>query len=79
MKARPTGSIDHGVTHIEAMKEDIGGRERDLWELEHDADLEDEIDAFAAVFALFLRGEAVKDRGRTEELLFGEEPLGFGE
>ena len=67
------------MAHIKAMEKDIGGRERDLGELEHNADLEDEVDAFAAVLALFLRGEAVEDGGRAEELLFGEQPLGFGE
>ena len=78
MKARPSRDIDHGMAHEETMQEDISGSEGDLRELEHDTDLQDEVDAFAAILALFFRGEAVEDGRRAEELVFREEPLGFG-
>lgn len=67
------------MAHEEAMQEDGGGGECDLWELEHYTYLQDEVHAFAAGFALFLGGEACEDGGGEEELGFGEEPLGFGE
>lgn len=67
------------MAHEEAVQVHRGGGEGDLRELEHDADLEDEIHAFAAGFALLLGGEAGEDGGREEEFGFSEEPLGFGE
>lgn len=71
--------VDHAVAHEEAVQVDGRGGERDLGQLEHDADLEDEVHAFAAGFALILGGEAGEDGGCKEELGFGEEPLGFGD
>ena len=61
------------------MQEHRRGRERDLRELEHDADLENEVDAFGTVFALGFGGEAFEDGGCAEELVFCEKPLGFGQ
>ena len=52
---------DHGMATEEAVEEDAGGGEGELGELEHDANLSDEVDAFAAVFALLLGSETVED------------------
>ena len=49
------------MAHIETVEEDGGRGEGDLRQLEHDADLEDEVDAFASVFAFLFRGKAVED------------------
>jgi len=51
------------MAHVEAMQEYIGGSEGDLGELEHDADLEDEVDAFTTVLAFLFRREAIEDGG----------------
>ena len=67
----------HGVPHEEAVEKDGGCGEGYLGEFEHDADLEDEIYAFAAVFALGFRGKAVEDGGGAFKFGFGEEPLCF--
>lgn len=67
------------MAHVETMQEYIGGGESDLRELEHDADLEDEVNAFTTVLTFLFRREAVEDGGCAEELQFGEEPLGFSE
>jgi hypothetical protein len=63
VEARPVGDIDHRMAHVEAMQEYIGGSEGDLGELEHDADLEDEVDAFTTVLAFLFRREAIEDGG----------------
>lgn len=51
----------HGMPHVETVEKDGGCRESDLRQLEHYAHLEDEIDAFASIFALFFRGQSVED------------------
>ena len=61
MKARPAGRSLHWMAHVEAVKEYRSGGEGDLGQLEHYSDLEDEIHAFAAVFALFFGGKAIED------------------
>lgn len=44
--------FDHGEAHEEAVQVDGGGGDGDLRQLEHDAGLPDEVDAFGAVLAL---------------------------
>ena len=51
----------HRMPHVESMEKDGGCREGNLRQLEHYADLEDEVDALAAVFAFLFRGESVED------------------
>ena len=63
------------MAHEEAVQENGGGGESDLRQLEHDTDLQYEIDALAAGLALLGWGEAREDGGREEELFLGEEPL----
>ena len=51
----------HRMPHVESVEEDGGCREGDLGQLEHYADLEDKVDAFAAIFAFLFRGKSVED------------------
>ena len=47
------------AAHQVAVEEDSGGAERRLWELEHHAHLQNEVDALAPQRALFLGRHAV--------------------
>lgn len=51
------------MAHVEAVKEYRSGGEGDLGQLEHYSDLEDEVYAFAAVFALFFGGRPSRIEG----------------
>lgn len=75
MEARASRDVNHAVAHEETMEEDGCRGERDLWELEHDADLEDEIDALAAIVPLLLGRETIESGWSAEEFGFGEKPL----
>lgn len=66
-----------GMPHQEALEEDAGGVNGQLLDLEHDADLQDEVQAFGAKVALRGEGEAVSYGGGVGDFCFGEEPLGF--
>lgn len=63
------------VPHEIAIEEDGSGAERGLGQLQHHADLQDEIDAFAAQCALFFGRHAVDDGRRLDQLILGEDPL----
>lgn len=75
MQALTARDINHAVAHEEAVEEDGRRGERDLGEFEHDADLEDEIDALAPVVPLLVRGQAIESGGSAKEFWFGEKPL----
>ena len=49
------------MPHVKSMEKDGGSSEGNLRKLEHDTDLEDEVDAFASIFAFFFWGESVED------------------
>lgn len=63
--------------HQEAIKEYRSGRQRELWQLEHDADLHNEINPFTAQVSLLGDAHAVLDAGRIGQLGIGEQPLRF--
>ena len=54
------------IAHQIAVEEDSGSAQGRLRQLEHHAHLQDEIDAFAAQCALFVRRHAVNNGGRQE-------------
>jgi len=66
------------VAHQVAVEEDGGGAERRLRQLEHHADLQDEVDALSSQRALFFGGHAVEDGRCLEKLLVGKNPLLLG-
>lgn len=77
MHARSLRDIDHAVSHEEPVEVDGCGRQSELGQLQHDADLGDEIDTFAATNMLRFHLHAVELRWRTSELFICEEPLGL--
>lgn len=66
---------DHADSHVEAVEEDAGGSEGQLRELQQDASLYDEVDAFRPATALIDGHHSVKNGGGARELGFSEEPL----
>lgn len=66
------------VAHEVTIEKHSGSAQSRLRQLEHHADLQDEINTFASQRTLFVRRHAVDDCGRLEELVFGEDPLLFG-
>jgi hypothetical protein len=77
MHARSLRYIDHAVPHEEPVEVDGGGRQSELGQLQHDADLGDEIDTFAATSMLRFNLHTVKLGWRTSEFFICEEPLGL--
>lgn len=59
MQGGTVGERLHGVAHEEAMEVDACSEEGVLGQLEGDADLEDEVDAFTAISVLDVDGHAV--------------------
>ncbi len=75
MHPRSSGFIHHGVAHEESVQEYVGGRERHLGKLQHDADLGDEVDALSAVLTLLLERHAIDGRRSVGEVLESKKPL----
>jgi hypothetical protein len=53
--------LDQGMPHQEAIEEDGRCTESCLGELQHDADLRDEVGAFAAQLSLFFRRHPIEN------------------
>ncbi len=66
---------DHTSAHVKALEEDSSGSKRQLWQLEQNSSLYDEVDALRPSAALFLWGYAVEDGWSAEDFLLGEQPL----
>ena len=75
MIRRLAGVIHHRMPHEEPMQEESGGREGRLRDLQHDAYLREEVDAFRSIVAFLLHGHAIENRGRLGKVIEGEKPL----
>lgn len=71
-------AIDETDTHEEAIEVNGGGRQSEFGQLEHNADLTDEVDALCAYLLFLARSHAMLNRWRVQQLLLTEEPLRFG-
>lgn len=75
MQSFRAGVIDEGGAHEEAIEEDGSGREGELGQFEHYANLPNKVDAFAPYLLLLVGWQSILYRGRVCQLLLGEQPL----